>query len=70
MKHYRLLADIVLSFIVGNEQRDAIIGPSDGTIECDGATIWLVNKTERHASTTTANIVSVMLDRGTLEEIT
>jgi len=63
IKKYRLLDSIILGFIGPREQIDVVINPKEGvTVECDGSTIWLVNRVGRHESTTTANFMQVNAD--------
>jgi hypothetical protein len=66
---YRILGDIVLSFIVGNDQADFILGPDAGVIEFDGSTLWLVKASERHESISEAAILDLYLNRGLVEQI-
>ena len=72
MKRYRVIGEIILSFLDGNNQRDFIVDPKDhGVIECDGKTVWYVNGGgQKHESITTANIVEFGVKNGLLTEET
>lgn len=67
MKRYRLVGTLVLSFIIKDEQADVIV--THGTLESDGTTVWLVNEKGRHESITTANIIDIALENGTIESL-
>ncbi len=70
MNRYRLLGNVVLGFIVDNEQQDVILGPSDNvTLDSDGHTIWAFTPTQRAESTTQANAIDAWLRDGLIEEI-
>ena len=71
MKKYGLIGDIVLSFIIADEQYEVMLGPQEGgTLESDGVTVWYVTpKGEKHESITTANVIDVGLKRNDLKEI-
>jgi len=70
MRRYRLLSNIVLSFLLEGEQRDFILSPDEGgALESDGQTVWYINKHGRHESITTANIIGVTVAQGLIEEV-
>ena len=71
MKRYKLLGDIMLSFIFDRDQQDFTIGPREGgTLETDGVTVWYIQPDgKKHESITTANIIDVALEAGNIEEI-
>lgn len=71
MKQYKLLGDIMLSFLTERDQLDCTIGPQEGgTLETDGVTVWYVQPNgKKHETITTANIIDVALESGKIEEI-
>ena len=72
MKKYALLQDVLLSFLNGNDQIDALFGPLEHCyLECDGKTIWVVNveKNRRDESITMANAIDVWIERNKIKEI-
>lgn len=70
MKKYKLIGDIVLSFLF-DEQKEYLLGPKEGgTVESDGTTVWYItSEGKRYESITTANIIDVGLKRKGLIEI-
>ena len=74
MKKYRLVGDIMLSFIIDDEQRDFRIGKPEAEkhnayLESDGTTVWYIAGDKRHESITTANIIDLGLAQKLIEEI-
>jgi hypothetical protein len=70
MKQYRLIDDLLLSFLFEDAQQDIILGPSDGGyIESDGRTVWYVTETGRYESITTPNIIDHALRQTRIVEI-
>ena len=69
MKKYKILKTVMLNFYDKEERADTdyLIHPNEGIhIECDGSTIWLINKYGRHESITQAHYVE---DTESFEEI-
>ena len=78
MKKYKLLGDIMLSFIseTGHgEQFDTMIGKIESEkfgayLESDGTTVWyIIPDKARYESITTANIIDYAIKSGKIEEI-
>ena len=71
MEKYKLIGDVMLSFIFEGEQHDVIVGAKEGgTLERNGNTVWYVTPDgERYESITTANVIEVALKRNDIDEI-
>ena len=76
MKKYRLLGDIMLSFIIDDEQKDFRIGKEeaekyDAYLESDGTTVWYIagKEQKRRESITTANVIDFALKNEKIEEM-
>jgi hypothetical protein len=70
MKKYKLIGDIMLSFIFDNEQRDLRLRKGDGIIEHEGNTVWFITpEGKKYESITTANVIDVALRRKDIVEI-
>ena len=71
MKKYKLLGDIMLTFIHNNDSQSYTIGPQDGgVLESDGVTVWYIAPDgKKYESITTANIIDVSLENNKIEEV-
>jgi hypothetical protein len=67
MRHFKIVKPLVLAFIVDDEQQDFLL--SEGHLEFDGSTVWLVTPTSRFESITSANVIEHGLVQGLLVEV-
>jgi|GEM_PF-4281977 hypothetical protein len=71
MKRYRVRQTIVLGFLGPQDQEDRQYQADTETIvECDGKTIFVVERGKREESITVADAVPLWVEQHKLEEIT
>lgn len=66
VKRYRIKKSILLGFLTPQQQCEVFL--SEGELESDGSTIWLLKDGERHETTTVGWAVAHWLEQGRIEE--
>jgi hypothetical protein len=69
-KRYKILKQIMLTFLTLQDQVDLFIEPKDdATLEFDGGTIWMIKDGKRHESIQIPFAIEHYLNIGAIEEI-